>query len=243
MTTDLPTTGRTTGTGTLAFLATSDAEALIARCPSVARLLPDMASALERQTATAPGLLFDLAPLSDDEKLLLNEILGEGEVAATVDAFWQEWQNGDLDKAYALFGAEYRARTPLLSFLQQAQAVIAKIGAPASWKIVQSRELAPAVLGLGVDIQGSTATLQTIMVFRKIGETWVLMDSQFRLAPAGAAPAAPSVLPRSRPDLRPDLRPALEPAAPPPAPAEPPPAPAAPAAPAQPDAPVGPDGQ
>lgn len=84
MTADLTTTGRTTGTGTLAFLATSDAEALIARCPSVARLLPDMASALERQTATAPGLLFDLAPLSDDEKLLLNEILGEGEVAATV---------------------------------------------------------------------------------------------------------------------------------------------------------------
>lgn len=166
-----------------------------------------------------------------------------GEVAATVDAFWQEWQNGDLDKAYALFGAEYRARTPLLSFLQQAQAVIAKIGAPAAWKIVQSRELAPAVLGLGVDIQGSTAPLQTIMVFRKIGETWVLMDSQFRLAPAGAAPAAPPVLPRSRPDLRPDLKPALEPAAPPPAPAEPPPAPAETAAPAQPDAPIGPDGQ
>ncbi|PKR90824.1 hydrogenase expression/formation protein [Pleomorphomonas diazotrophica] len=84
MTTDLPTTGRTTGTGTLAFLATSDAEALIARCPGVARLIPEMAAALERQTATAPGLLFDLAPLSDDERLLLNEILGEGEVGATV---------------------------------------------------------------------------------------------------------------------------------------------------------------
>jgi len=82
MTLEFP--GRTTGTGALAFLATADAEVLIARCPAVARLLPDMAAALDRQTATAPGLLFDLADLTDDERLLVTEILGEGEVAATV---------------------------------------------------------------------------------------------------------------------------------------------------------------
>lgn len=84
MTIEFPSSGRTTGAGTLAFLATADAETLIARCPAVARLLPEMVSALEQQTATAPGLLFDLSPLSDDERLLLSEILGEGEVAATV---------------------------------------------------------------------------------------------------------------------------------------------------------------
>lgn len=84
MTIEFPSAGRTTGTGTLAFLATADAEALIARCPQVARLLPDIVDALERQTATAPGLLFDLAPLTDVERSLLSEILGEGEVAATV---------------------------------------------------------------------------------------------------------------------------------------------------------------
>ncbi|MBS1168079.1 MAG: hypothetical protein H6R00_4104 [Proteobacteria bacterium] len=84
MTMEFPTTGRTTGTGTLAFLATADAEALIARCPNVARLLPEMADALVRQTEAAPGLLFDLSSLSDEERLLFNEILGDGEVAATV---------------------------------------------------------------------------------------------------------------------------------------------------------------
>lgn len=84
MTIEFPSSGRTTGTGTLAFLATADAEELIARCPQVARLLPDIVEALERQTESAPGLLFDLAPLSDDERSLLGEILGEGEVAATV---------------------------------------------------------------------------------------------------------------------------------------------------------------
>lgn len=84
MTMEFPTTGRTTGTGTLAFLATADAEALIARCPNVARLLPEMADALVRQTEAAPGLLFDLSPLSNEERLLFNEILGDGEVAATV---------------------------------------------------------------------------------------------------------------------------------------------------------------
>lgn len=84
MTIDFPSSSRTTGTGTLAFLATADAEAMIARCPGVARLLPEMVGALERQSDTAPGLLFDLADLNDDERSLLGEILGEGEVAATV---------------------------------------------------------------------------------------------------------------------------------------------------------------
>lgn len=84
MTMDLPSFGRTTGTGSLAFLATADAEALVARCPEVARLLPEMSAALESQTATAPGILFDLSALSDEERSVLSEILGEGEVAATV---------------------------------------------------------------------------------------------------------------------------------------------------------------
>lgn len=74
----------TTGTGTLAFLATVDAEALIARCPGVARLMPEIAAALDRQTAAAPGILFDLATLGEEETRLISEILGEGEVAATV---------------------------------------------------------------------------------------------------------------------------------------------------------------
>ncbi len=82
MTIEFP--GRTTGTGALAFLATIDAEALIARCPAVARLLTEMAAALDRQTVPAPGLLFDLADLTGDERLLVSEILGKGEVAATV---------------------------------------------------------------------------------------------------------------------------------------------------------------
>lgn len=75
---------QTTGTGALAFLATSDAEAMIARCPGVAKLLPEIAAALDRQTAEAPGILFDLSVLTDEERLLVTEVFGEGEVAATV---------------------------------------------------------------------------------------------------------------------------------------------------------------
>lgn len=73
-----------TGAHALAFLATSDAEALIARCPGVAALLPQIVDALLHQTATAPGLLFDLAPLGEEEVRLVGEVLGEGEVVATV---------------------------------------------------------------------------------------------------------------------------------------------------------------
>lgn len=76
---------RHTGTGALTFLATSDAATLIARCPGVARLLPAIAEALDRQTANAPGILFDLGQaLGAEELRLMDELLGEGEVAATV---------------------------------------------------------------------------------------------------------------------------------------------------------------
>ena len=133
-----------------------------------------------------------------------------GEVLAVVNSFWKQWQEGKLDDAYAQFGAEYRAKVSPLSFLQQAQSVIAKNGVPTSWAIVQSREIAPEVLGLGVDVQCSTAPMQTIMIFRKMGETWVLLDSQYRMAPSGPVPPAPTSRPLSRPDLQSDLKPVFE---------------------------------
>ena len=160
-----------------------------------------------------------------------------GAVADLANAFWKYWQTGELNEAYAMFGPKYRDRVSLLVFLGQAQEVIAKIGMPTAWGIVQSREIAPSVLGLGVNVQGSTAAMQTIMIFRHMGETWELEDSQFRPVPAQAAPIAPMAQPMSRPDLRPDLKPALEPTILP-VTTEPPPATEAPA-PTRPDEPVG----
>jgi hydrogenase-1 operon protein HyaF len=66
------------------FLATAASEAAIQACPRVAALLPDVAAALATQTAGAPGVLFDLTDLATSEAALIGEVLGEGEVAATV---------------------------------------------------------------------------------------------------------------------------------------------------------------
>jgi hydrogenase-1 operon protein HyaF len=70
--------------GTPNFLATATAEAMIARCPGAAALLPRMIEALERQTGSAPGLLFDLAELTAEEHTLITELMGSGEVHAVV---------------------------------------------------------------------------------------------------------------------------------------------------------------
>ena len=162
------------------------------------------------------------------------------QVVALVDAFWKHWQAGEMDDAYALFSAEYRGRVPMLYFLQQAQELIAKIGIPSSWTIENSRAIARSVLGLGVKVQGSTNSTPTIMLFRKMGETWVLEDSQFHPPPVVAAPVPAQTEPSPfRSDLRPDLKPSLKPAA---SPTEPAPATSAPS-PAKPNAPIGPDGQ
>lgn len=73
-----------TGTGTISFLATSSAEELIARCPRVAALLPEMVAALETQEVGQPSRLFDLDGWGADDLELLGQVLGEGEVSATV---------------------------------------------------------------------------------------------------------------------------------------------------------------
>ncbi len=71
-------------TGAPAFLATGSAEALILACPRVAALLPDIAAALDAQEEDRPGHLFDVTAFSAEETRLLGEVLGEGEVSATV---------------------------------------------------------------------------------------------------------------------------------------------------------------
>jgi hydrogenase-1 operon protein HyaF len=64
----------------LNFLATATAEEMIRRCHDTARLLPKIADALDKQRQSAPGKLFDITEFSDDDRALVTETLGEGEV-------------------------------------------------------------------------------------------------------------------------------------------------------------------
>jgi hydrogenase-1 operon protein HyaF len=73
-----------TGAGTISFLATASAEDLIARCPRVAGLLTELVAALEVQEAAGASRLFDLSGYGADDLELLGQVLGEGEVSATV---------------------------------------------------------------------------------------------------------------------------------------------------------------
>ncbi len=68
----------------ISILATGKAEDLIERCPRVAKMLPEIAAALEAQTEHQAGKLFDLTDFSADEMSLLEGVLGEGEVAGLV---------------------------------------------------------------------------------------------------------------------------------------------------------------
>jgi hydrogenase-1 operon protein HyaF len=63
-----------------AFLATLEADALIRRCPETAGLLPRLVAALAQQRAGERGKLFDITDWSAEERKLIGEALGEGEV-------------------------------------------------------------------------------------------------------------------------------------------------------------------
>jgi hydrogenase-1 operon protein HyaF len=83
----------------ISLLATGEGEALAKACPRVRQMLPKIVAALESQTAGAPGQLFDLTEFSDDEKLLISEAIGEGEVggvAATPDGVVAQIQEASM---------------------------------------------------------------------------------------------------------------------------------------------------
>ena len=73
-----------TGAGAIAALATRDGAELTRECPRLAALLPDIAVALANQTADAPTRRFVPDDLSEAERGLLADILGEGEVTGIV---------------------------------------------------------------------------------------------------------------------------------------------------------------
>jgi hydrogenase-1 operon protein HyaF len=68
----------------LNYLATASAEEMIRRCRQTAELLPKIADALAIQKADQPGTLFDITDFNDDDRELMTQTLGEGEVAGVV---------------------------------------------------------------------------------------------------------------------------------------------------------------
>ena len=68
----------------LSLLATGKAEDLIRACPRVRKMLPEIVAALDTQAENAQGRLFDLTEFSADEILLIEDVVGEGEVAGVV---------------------------------------------------------------------------------------------------------------------------------------------------------------
>jgi hydrogenase-1 operon protein HyaF len=73
-----------TASGAISILATGSAENLIQHCPRVAKMLPEIADALDGQSEHEAGKLFDLTEFSADEISLVEGVLGEGEVAGVV---------------------------------------------------------------------------------------------------------------------------------------------------------------
>lgn len=63
-----------------AFLGTPAADDLIQRCARTAALLPQLADALAAQRADARGKLFDVTDYGEDDRKLIGEALGQGEV-------------------------------------------------------------------------------------------------------------------------------------------------------------------
>jgi hydrogenase-1 operon protein HyaF len=73
-----------TAAGAISALATLDGAELVRQCPHAAALLAQLAAALAAQRADAPTQSFTLGDLSADERRLVADVLGEGEVSGIV---------------------------------------------------------------------------------------------------------------------------------------------------------------
>ena len=69
---------------TINFPATSSAEQMIARCRATAELLPKLVNALATQKESERGRLFDITDFGADDRELIGQVLGEGEVGGVV---------------------------------------------------------------------------------------------------------------------------------------------------------------
>jgi hydrogenase-1 operon protein HyaF len=65
-------------------LARRESEQLIRRCARVGALLPQLSAALGRQKSEQPGQLFDVTDYNEEERELLTQALGAGEVSGVV---------------------------------------------------------------------------------------------------------------------------------------------------------------
>jgi hydrogenase-1 operon protein HyaF len=80
----LPIGAEAAGPARSATLGTADAAAMIAHCPRVAALLPEVAAVLEAAGMEPRSRLFDIIDWTEDERRLIGHVLGTGEVSATV---------------------------------------------------------------------------------------------------------------------------------------------------------------
>jgi len=73
-----------TASGAFARLASRDGATLTADCPQAIAVLSQIAGAVAVHKSDSDNQLFALAPLSDDERKLVDDVLGEGEVSGVV---------------------------------------------------------------------------------------------------------------------------------------------------------------
>ncbi|MGY8684825.1 hydrogenase expression/formation protein [Bradyrhizobium sp. UFLA05-153] len=76
--------GRLTAAGALAKLASLDSAELARCCPNAVELLSKVAATIASQKANVPTRLFRLGDLNDLERMLIADVIGEGEVAGVV---------------------------------------------------------------------------------------------------------------------------------------------------------------
>lgn len=133
-------------------------------------------------------------------------------VQEMVNRYWKLWQEGALDQVYGLYAPAFRQSTTLLQFLQTSQDLIKAMGIPSTWEVERCRVIQPAMLGVGVQVQGSEIPMHCIMLFRWNKETWLLENALFRKNPlspeipaTGATPQ--EQIPQDSHNLRPDLKP------------------------------------
>lgn len=143
------------------------------------------------QWAVAPEIPMDISfRIAAARKAGMVDMPMPEPVAALATAFWNACKEGDPETAYSLFGPDYRSRMPLLGFLGIYQELVDRIGLPENWTPGPCRPLPGDRIGLGLDVSGAKGKTAAIMTFRRMGQTWVLDEAQFRPPSAANRSAA-----------------------------------------------------
>ncbi|HBA83512.1 MAG TPA: hypothetical protein DCZ95_05390 [Verrucomicrobia bacterium] len=109
--------------------------------------------------------------------------------------FWNDWKNGDLEKAHNRLTDALKQRIPLLAFLENGQKLMTDLGMLDSWKLIFCGSVGADRMAVSYELTFTKGLGKSNIALLQTEQGWMIEGFQLQRVSPGAAPARPKVGP------------------------------------------------